>query len=220
MKVILVGGDKTLYFLCRNFTSKGYEVVVINREQKEAVQLSRQLSATVLCGDGSDPEILAEAGARNADAILAITPNDQDNLIICQLASLQFGVPRCVALANDPDNAEIFEQLGVTAFSTTDIVGSLIEQRASLEQITNLLPISDGKVNVTEIILDADSPVIGQSLKDIRLPEGTLIGVVIRDNQPIIPRGATLLLDGDHIVLITLPASHGPAIKALLGDTE
>ena len=82
------------------------------------------------------------------------------------------------------------------------------------------MPISDGKVNVTEIILDADSPVIGQSLKDIRLPEGTLIGVVIRDNQPIIPRGATLLLDGDHIVLITLPASHGPAIKALLGDTE
>ena len=133
MKVLIVGGGKTLYFLCRNFTAKGYEVVIINRNQEECVQLARQLSATVVCGDGSDPGILKEAGAMGADALLAITPNDQDNLVICQLASLQFGVPRAVALANDPENAEVFQKLGVSAFSTTHIIGSLIEQRASLE---------------------------------------------------------------------------------------
>ncbi len=215
MKVIIVGGGKTLYFLCRNFTSKGYQVVIVSQDHDECIQLARQLSATVICGDGSDAEVLMEAGAMGADAVLAITANDQDNLVICQLAALKFGVPRAVALANDPDNTEIFEKLGVAAFSTTHIVGSLIEQRASLEQILNLLPVGEGRVNVTEIVLDADSPVAGKLLKDIELPENALIAVVIRDNQPIVPRGANDLQAGDRVVLITLPENHGPVLKAL-----
>jgi len=155
-----------------------------------------------------------------ADVVLAITPNDQDNLVICQLASLQFGVPRAVALANDPDNAEIFQNLGVSAFSTTHIVGSLIEQRASIEQITNLLPVAEGKVNVTEIALDAGFPVAGKLLKDIELPENALVAVVIRESQPIVPRGATRLLAGDRVVLITLPENHGPVLKAFTGEGQ
>jgi trk system potassium uptake protein TrkA len=218
MKILIVGSGKTLYFLCRSFASKGYEVVVINRNREECVQLARQLSATVVCGDGSDARILKEAGAMGADAVLAITSNDQDNLVICQLASLQFGVPRAVALANDPENAEVFDKLGVSAFSTTHIVSSLIEQRASLEQITNLLPVGEGRVNVTEIILDADSPVAGKLLKDIDLPENALVAVVIRNNQPIVPRGANQLLGGDRLVLITLPENHGPVLKAFTGE--
>jgi trk system potassium uptake protein TrkA len=218
MKVLLVGAGKTLYFLCRNFTAKGYEVVIINRNQKECVQLARQLAAVVVCGDGSDAGILKDAGAMGADVVLAITPNDQDNLVICQLASIQFGVPRAIALANDPDNAEIFEKLGVTAFSTTHIVGSLIEQRASLEQIINLLPVGEGRVNVTEIVLDADSPVAGKLLKDIVLPENALVAVVIRASQPIVPRGSNQLLAGDRIVLITLPENHGSVLNAFTGE--
>lgn len=218
MKVIIVGSGKTLFFLCRNFTAKGYQVVIINRDKDECVQLSRQLSAMVVCGDGSDVRILKEAGAMGADAILAITPNDQDNLVVCQLASLKFGVPRTIALANDPDNTEIFEKLGVSAFSTTQIVGSLIEQRASLEQILNLLPVGEGKVNVTEIVLGSDSPVIGKLLKDVDLPENALIAVVIRDNQPMVPRGGNDLQADDRVVLITLPANHGPVLKALTGE--
>ncbi len=220
MKVLIVGGGNTLYFLCRNFTAKGYEVVVINRNREECVQLARQLSATVVCGDGSDAGILKEAGVMGADAVLAITPNDQDNLVICQLASLQFGVPRAVALANDPDNVEIFERLGVSAFSTIRIVGSLIEQRASLEQITNIVPVAEGRVNVTEIVLDAGFPVAGKLLKDIELPENALVAVVIRDKESIVPRGATRLLAGDRVVLITLPENHGPVLKAFTGEEK
>lgn len=218
MKVLIVGGGKTLYFLCRNLTAKGYEVVIVNRDKAECVQLARQLSATVVFGDGSDVRILKEAGAMRTDAVLAITPNDQDNLVICQLASLRFGVPRTMALVNDPDNAEVFNKLGVSAFSTTHIVGSLIEQRASLEQIINLLPVGEGRVNVTEIVLDADSPVSGKRLKDINLPQNALVAVIIRDNQPIVPRGANELLEGDRVVLITLPENHGPVLKAITGE--
>jgi trk system potassium uptake protein len=220
MKVLIVGSGMTLYFLCRNFTARGYEVVIINRNKEECVQLARQLSATVVYGDGSDARILKEAGAMGADVVLAITPNDEDNLVICQLASIQFGVPRAIALANDPDNAEIFEKLGVCAFSITHIVGSLIEQRAALEQIINLLPVGEGRVNVTEIVLDVDSPVAGKLLKDIVLPENALVAVVIRNHQPIVPRGANQLLPGDRVVLITLPENHGPVLKAFTGDKK
>lgn len=217
MKILIIGSGKTLYFLCRNFTSAGYDVVIINRNLDECQSLARELKAKVVHGDGSDVKVLMEAGAMGADVVLAITPHDQDNLIICQLAAIQFGVPRTVALANDPDNVEIFEQLGVRTFSTTLIIGSLIEQRASLEQIINLLPIGGGRVNVTEILLDNESPVAGKHLKNIDLPENVLIAVLIRDGQPIIPGGATQLRAGDRIVLVTLPANHGPALKAITG---
>ncbi|MFZ7128603.1 MAG: potassium channel family protein [Desulfobacterales bacterium] len=221
MKVLIVGGGKTLYFLGRSFAAKGYGVVIVNRDREECVQLARQLAATVVFGDGSDPRILEESGAMGADVLLAITPNDQDNLVICQLAGLQFGVPRTIALANDPDNVDVFEQLGVSAFSTTRIVGSLIEQRALLEQIINLLPVDEGRVNVTEVILDAGAPVAGKFLKDIDLPENALVAVVIRNHQPpIVPRGGSQLLEGDRVVLITLPENHGAVIRAFTGERQ
>lgn len=220
MKLIIAGGGKMVYFLCRNFNAKGYEVIIINRNQTECVQLSRQLSIMVICGDGSDFKILKEAGAMDTDVVLAVTPNDQDNLVICQLASLKFGVPRVVALANDPDNAEIFEKLGVSAFSTTHIVCSLIEQRASLEQIINQSPVCEGRVNVTEITLYIDSPVAGKLLKDIKLPENSLVAVVIRNNHPIVPHGASCLLAGDRLVLMTLPENHGPVLKVFTGESQ
>jgi trk system potassium uptake protein TrkA len=217
MKVLIVGGGQTLYFLCRNFGAKGHDVVVINRDRAQCVRFARTLTATVVCGDGSNVGILEEAGAREADTVLAITPYDQDNLVICQIASLQFGVPRTLALANDPENADVFEELGVSAFSTTRIVASLIEQQASLEQITNLLPAGEGRVIITEILLDADSPVVGKRLKDVELPENALIAVVIRDNQAIVPRGPNDLQAGDRVVLITLPENHDSVLAAMTG---
>lgn len=218
MKVLIVGGGKTLYFLCRTFLAKGHEVTVINRDADDCVRIARSLKVTVVCGDGSDQTILEEAGAHGADAVLAITPNDQDNLAICQLAALQYEVPRAVALVNDPDNEEVFRKLGVGAFSTTRIIASLIEQRTALDEITNLVPVGEGKVNITEVRLPSDSPVAGKSLRDLSLPAHSLIAVILRNGEALVPRGDTQLQVGDCVVLITLPANHGPALKAITGE--
>jgi len=220
MKVVIIGSGKTLFFLCRSFNAKGYEVVVINRDPHECVKLARQLDAVVVCGDASDTNILHEAGALGADALIAITPNDQDNLIICQLAALKFGVPRVMAQAHDPENAEVFEQLGVSAFSTTQLVSSLIEQLTATEQITNLMPVGEGRVNVTEVMLEAGSPWEGKSLKEVLLPENALIAVILREGRPTVPRGGSRLLAGDRLVVITLPENHGAVIKALTGEQD
>lgn len=208
----------TLSYLCRRFTERGYEVVVINRQADECVRIARQFPVTVVCGDGSDPRVLEDAGVMGADAVLAMTPHDQDNLVACQLASTRFGVPRAVALANDPDNAEVFEALGVTGFSTTPIIGSLIEQRATVEQITNLLPVAEGRVNVTEVRLDADAPALGRPLRELGLPPDALVAVVLRGDEVVVPHGDTTLRRSDRVVLITLPEHHGPVLRMFVGD--
>lgn len=220
MKVFIVGGGKPVYFLCRTFLAKGHRVTVVNRNEDECVQLARRLKVTVVHGDGSDPNILEEAGAHGTDAVLAVTPNDQDNLAVCQLASMEYGVPRTVALVNDPDNEAVFQKLGVSAFSTTRTIASMIEQRTALDEITNLIPVGEGKVNITEIKLPASSPVVGKTLRDLSLPQDSLVAVVLRNGDAVVPRGDTTLRTGDRIVLITLPANHGPVIKTITGETS
>lgn len=220
MKVLIVGGGKPVYFLCRTFVAKGHRVTVVNRHQDECVQMARWLKVTVVHGDGSDPNILEEAGAHGSDAVLAVTPNDQDNLAVCQLASMEYGVPRTVALVNDPDNEAVFQKLGVGAFSTIRTIASMIEQRTALDQITNLIPVGEGKVNITEIKLPASSPVVGKTLRDLSLPPDSLVAVVLRNGDAVVPRGETALRTGDRVVLITLPSNHGPVIKAITGETS
>jgi trk/ktr system potassium uptake protein len=219
MNTLIVGGGKLVYFLCRTFLSKGYRVTIVNRNRVECTWLARRLKATVVYGDGSDPQVLEEAQADGAEAVLAVTPNDEDNLMICQLAHLQFTVPHTLALVNDPDNEEVFRKLGVTtAVSTTRLLSSLIEQRAAFEDITGLVSLAGGKVNVTEIVLRQGAPVVGQALADIGLPPDSLIAGILREEQPIIPRGVTTLRAGDHLIVITLPANHGRVLKLLTGE--
>jgi trk system potassium uptake protein TrkA len=220
VNVIIVGGGKTVYFLARTFLSKGHVVTLVSRNKEDCVRLARRLKVAVTFGDGSSPTVLEEAGARSAQAVLAVTPNDQDNLVICQLATSRFAVPRAVALVNDPENEQVFKALDVPAFSVTPAIASLLEQQASLDEITNLVPIGEGKVNITEIVLKPDSPVVGKALREIDLPTDALITVVIRDGEPVIPRGYTELNAGDRVVLVTLPANHGPALRAITGEKK
>lgn len=219
MKIIIVGGGKVVYFLAKVFASKGHHPVIVNNSREECQWLSRQLKTLVLCGDGSRLHMLEEAGAREATAVLAVTPRDQDNLVICQLASRMFGVPRTLALVNDPENREVFQNLGVgVSFSTTHIMASLIEQQAGMEEIVNLLPVAQGKVIVTEVMLHQGLPAVGRSLEELKMPNGSLIGAAIRDDSVLVPRGSDRLEAGDRLVMICTPESYGPALRCLMGE--
>ena len=205
MRVLVVGGGKLLYFLSRSLMNSGHQITIINRNREECVRLSRKLSAVVVCGEGSTPAVLEEAGAYEADAVLAVTPNDEDNLVICQVASVQFDVPRTLALINDPDHEETFSGLGVTAISPTQMLVRLLEQHMAFDDIEQLVPMVEGNITVTELSLDTNSPVAGMALKDIPLPEGSLIAAILRRGRPIIPGGMTVLRERDRIVVVCLP---------------
>lgn len=218
MHVIIVGVFQTVYFLCRLFLSKGYKVTIINRDLEECERLAHNLKATVIHGDGSDPQILEEACAHTADAILAITPNDHDNLLICQLGFNHFNITQTFAVVNDPDNEQIFRELGVSAISFTRVLSLMIEQKTDFHDITNLFSIGEGKINVTEVVLKSSSPVVGKTLQHIGLPKSSLIASILREDKPIVPDGSTQLVDNDKLIIITLPENHGTTLRILTGD--
>jgi len=219
MDILIIGGGELVYFLCRTFAAKGYRTTIVNRDRRECDELARRLKATVVHGDGTFPSVLEDAGANTADVLVAVTPNDQDNLVACQVADLHFHVPRILALVNDPDNEEVFRRLGVTvAFSTARVLTSLIEQTAGFEDIVHLSPVGQGKVNITEVVVPESSPVLGEPLRNLELPQGALLAYLLRNGDPIVCRGDTVLEAGDRVILITLPRHHGAALRALTGE--
>lgn len=216
MRIILIGSGKLGYFLARQFASKGYNLTIINTDNDEAVTFSRNLKAVVISGEGSNPHILSQAGAYQADVVLSLTGNDEDNLIACQIAQKEYGVPRTVALVNDPENRPIFEKLGISvAFSATEIIANLIEQQTSSDEIKNLLPVAEGKINVTEIALSESTSIAGKTIDDLQIPTGTLIASILRRGEVLVPGGDTVLNAGDRLILISQPEYYGQLLRLL-----
>jgi trk system potassium uptake protein TrkA len=222
MRVILIGGGETIetvYFLARLFASRRYRVTIVNPYEAEAHMLSRRAKATVVVGDGSDPAVLEEAGARRADVLLSLAPYDPDNLVACQIAQELYGVPRTLALVNDPDNEPIFRRLGITeVFSATRIIGSLIEGQTVFDEITNLFPAAEGQIHVTEVVLGEAAPAAARTLQELDLPQGSLVAAVIRDGQVLVPGGADRLRVADRLILIALPENEEELLCTLVGQ--
>ncbi len=222
MRVILIGGGETIetiYFLSRLFARRGYRVTIVNPHPAEAQMLSRQVKATVILGDGSDPAVLEEAGARQAEVVLSLTPYDPDNLVACQIAQKVYSVPRTMALVNDPDNEPVFRQLGITeVFSATRVIGSLIEGRTVFDEITHLFPADEGRLHVSEVVLDEKAPAVGKSLMELDLPKDSLVAAIIRQGQVVVPRGEDRLQAADRLILIALPEQQEQALRLLSGE--
>jgi trk system potassium uptake protein TrkA len=216
MEALMVGGGKLVYFLARALLAKGYGVCLVIREPSEAGWLARRLKATVVHGDGTRPRTLEEAEISRKDLVLAITANDEDNFVVCQLAQRKYGVPLAFALVNDPDE-RIFRELGVrAAFAPTRLLASLIEQRVASESVVNLYPFGEsGKVTLTEIVLAKDSPAASRPLREVHLPEQSLVAGILRAGEAIIPRGQTVLLPGDRLIVAALPEAYAAVLKVL-----
>lgn len=218
LRVLVAAEERSAYFLSRRLIASGHEVVVIHESEPVCASLARRLDATVIHGDATDPRVLEDAGAGSADAVMALTPADARNLAICQQAKLRFQVPRALAVANDPDNEEVLRKLGVEiAFCPTRVLATLVEQRASFSEITNLQPVAEGRVHLTEVRLPPSAPVVGRRLKDAGLPTGAIVAYLLRDDEPLVPHGDTELHAGDRLMLVTLPGNHDPALETLTG---
>ncbi|MFW6230292.1 MAG: potassium channel family protein, partial [Halanaerobium sp.] len=142
MKLLIVGGDELVYHLSRRLISKGFDLTIINKDQNYCQELARNLNATIVFGDATDPEVLEDANIREVDMLAALTHKDQDNLMICRLAQKYYQIPRTAALVNDPDNQVIFNNLNIDSlFNITGLLGSLLEQSISHEEVSNLFMI-------------------------------------------------------------------------------
>ncbi len=218
MRVVIAGEGRTVFFLARAFLAKGHSVSTVSRAREESVELARRLRVLPVHGDPSDPEVLEQAGTAEAAAVLAAGSRDSDNLVVCQLARGRFGVPRTLAVVNDPENEEVFRKLGVEAMSTSRTLVSLVEQRTELEEILNMFPAAGGRVILTELVLPPESPAAGRPLRSVALPEDSLVVTVIRGGEVAVARGGTVLRAGDRLLVASLPEHLGAAVRALTGE--
>lgn len=222
MNIIIAGGRKEIHFLIKNFTSKGHHVTLINNDEEYCKNFARiHEKIDVVLGDASMPNVLEDAGAVYANLVIALTQYDPDNLVICQIAKAMYGVKRTVAVVNDPKNVSIFKKLGIdTVISTVNIVSSIIEQKISVEEITNLVPLAEGKVSITEVVITKNSPVLNKTLAEINIPYSAVIGCIIRNEEGIIPRGNTVVMEKDRLITLCLPEAQSEMLNIFIGGTE
>ncbi|MGM0413878.1 MAG: potassium channel family protein [Bacillota bacterium] len=219
MKLLIVGGDELVYHLSRRLISKGFDLTIINKDSDYSRELARNLNATIVCGDATDPDVLEDANIREVDMLAALTHKDQDNLLICRLAQKYYQVPRTAAVVNDPDNQVIFNNLEIDSlFNVTALLGSLLEQNISHEEVTNLFMIEEGNLSVTKCLIPEGAPADGKTLKELALPLSIILGGILRDGEVLIPRGGTKIKSGDKVIIISLPSEQGEAIQALRGE--
>ena len=207
MYIIVGGGGKVGFYLARELIGQGHEVLVIERDARRCEQIASELGNVVQRGNADEASVLAEAGGNRADVVVAVTGDDEDNLVICQVAKRRFDVPRTVARINNPKNESIFRLLGIDAtVSSTDVILSVIEQEIPSQALVPLLRLRHADVEVVDISLPRDSTLDGVALRDLRLPPESLVAIVIRGGEPIFPVGSTTLRAGDEILALTRSA--------------
>jgi trk system potassium uptake protein TrkA len=213
--IIVAGGGKVGFYLARELIAQGHEVLLIEKSAARCAQIAAELGNVVQRGNADEASVLAEAGTNRADVMVAVTGDDEDNLVICQVAKRRFNVPRVVARINNPKNEEIFRLLGLdSTVSSTDLILSVIEQEIPEQALVPLLRLRHADVEVLDITLPKDSSLDGVALRELRLPPDSLIAFVIRGGESIFPSGNTMLRSCDEILALTRP-KHEEELRKL-----
>lgn len=218
MYILIVGAGKVGYFLAKRLCVNKHTVSVVDKDKQLSEEIAKELEALVVHGDGCDPNILKEAGVERADVVAAVTGDDGDNLIICQLAKEIFKVHRAVGRVNNPDNEHTFAELGVDVpVDSTKIISKIIEEEVSFSDFVNLMSFKRGKLAIVRLDLPDDSPVINKQIQDIQLPPDSVLVSILRGDEVIVPKGNTVLKPGDDIIAITLIGNEPQLLNLLVG---
>jgi len=218
MYIIVVGAGKVGYQLTKLLLSQGHEVMLIENDKNKVASLMDELGDSILYGDGSTMETLTEAGANRADAIVAVTGHDEDNLVICQLSKMMFFGPRTIARVNNPRNEETFWSTGIDAtVSATRLINAIIqEQVRAHDMLIPLLTMRGGDVEIVQTYISPASKVVNKRIKDFVLPMGTLLIAIYRGEEMIIPKGDTVLLEDDQVIVLVRKVHEGVLRKILI----
>lgn len=219
MYIIVVGGGKVGYYLTKTLVHEGYEVLLIEKSAAKCETYTDRFGAVVMNGDGAEAAVLANAGTGRADVVIAVTGDDEDNLVICQMAKHKFKVNRTIARVNNPKNEELFRMLGIdVTVNTTNLMLSLIEQHIPDRHFIHLLALRHADLVVVEGSVSEDSVIAGRTLAEVRLPDETSLVAVIRHGEVIIPTGTTRLLPGDDVIAVTRRNAEEALRRLMMND--
>ncbi len=218
MYIVIVGGGKVGFYLAKELVEAGHEALVIEIDPSTASEIAETLGEIVMRGDGCEAAIQEQAGSARADLFLAVTGEDEANLVACQVARHRFKAKRIVARINNPKNETIFLKLGIdVTVSATSVILSQIEQELPVHPLIPLLQLRGG-FEIVEVKIPDGAGVLDHKLGDIKLPEQALVwGIVDSEGIPKVATADTVLHQGDEVVAVTLKESE-EALRAALTE--
>jgi len=206
MYVVIAGAGKVGWNLARELMAKGNEVTVIESDRARYLTVEQELEHAIQYGDATELWVLERAGINRADLTIAVTGDDEDNLLICQVAKEKYLCARIIARVNNPRNRRYFELLGIQpAVSATDLILRLIEHEVPSYGLVHLLDLRDEQLEIIELEVASGSPAAGRPVRDVPLPEGSLIISVLRDGHGFVPSSDTVIDAGDEVLLVLDP---------------
>jgi trk system potassium uptake protein len=203
MYVIVVGAGKVGLNLARELIDKGNELTIVENSARRYATVEEELEHRAQYGDGSELWVLERAGIERADMVIAVTGDDEDNILICQVAREKYGVERVIARCNNPRNLQHFELLGVKpAVSATDLILRLIEHEVPRYGLLHLLDLPQERLEIIEVEVSAGSPADGTLVRDLGIPEGSLVISILRDGSGFVPLADSEVKAGDEVLLV------------------
>ncbi len=203
MYVLIVGAGKVGWNLARELREKGSEVIVIESSRRRYEVVEEELEHSIQYGDGTELWVLERAGIERADLVIAVTGDDEDNILICQMAREKYGVDRVVARCNNPRNLQHFELLGINpAVSATDLILRLIEHEVPKYGLVHLLDLKQERLEIIEMEVAAGAAADGTAVKDLALPDGSLVISILRNGGGFVPTGDSVVEAGDEVLLV------------------
>ena len=205
--VIIAGAGKVGWNLARELIEKGHEVTVLEQDRRRYLTVEQELEHAVQYGDATELWVLERAGIQRADLVVAVTGDDEDNLLICQVAKEKYLCERIIARCNNPRNMQHFKLLGIQpAVSATDLILNLIEHEVPGHGLVHLLDLPDEKLEIIEVEVAKDAPAAGRQVSEISLPDGSLIiSVLPRGRAGFVPKPDTVISPGDEVLVVLDP---------------
>ncbi len=204
MKSIIVGGGKIGYYLLKTLHEKNYNVVLIESDYLTCKSIAEDIDTTIVCGDGTDLEVLKDAGIEEAEVVAAVTGSDEENLVICKIAKSTFQISKTIAKINNPKNTTMFKNLGVDrTVCSTAVIANLIEYEFDKDNVKILQSFDRGAMILAEIQIEKGSIWADQFVKDLELPDECVMSSILRDDKAIYPRGNTRIQENDNILMLT-----------------
>ena len=219
MYIIIIGGGRVGYYLGKALLDEGHEILIIEKNAAFCDVITEEMGSVCIRGDGCEATTLEEVGTGRADMLVAVTGDDEDNLVACQVAKYKFNVSRTIARIRNPQNEHIFKTLGIdVTVSATNIILEVIGKEVPTHSLTHLLTITDKDMEIVEVRIPPKAATIGKSIKDLSIPAGSKLALIIpRDNNPHLPTPRTILHEGDQIVALTTPETEKTLRTGLTG---
>ena len=206
MYAIIVGAGKVGQNLARELIAKGHEVTLIESSRERYLTLEDEFEHAVQYGDATELWVLERSGIQRADLVIAVTGDDEDNMLVCQVAKEKYLCERIIARVNNPRNHDHFRLLGIQpAVSATDLILLLIEHEVPRYGLVHLLALEEERLEIIELEVNPDAPTVGERVGDIALPEGSLIISVLREGAGFVPKTDTVIQAGDGVLLVLNP---------------